>query len=124
MKKGKPYEDSVASFLTSKGVKILKRNYRSRFGEIDLLGCYKTKKGEEVLLIVEIKGSSKNKNNLERIDCRKLKKLLLTVKKFLAENPHWENKQIVFLGADVFSKKVNLQKVSLEDCPQLGKFFL
>ncbi len=35
---GAQYEDKAAQFLESKGVRILERNFRNRFGEIDIIG--------------------------------------------------------------------------------------
>lgn len=37
-KKGAEYEQAAAGYLQQFGVKILERNYRSRRGEIDLIG--------------------------------------------------------------------------------------
>ncbi|HCM92180.1 MAG TPA: YraN family protein [Lachnospiraceae bacterium] len=41
---GSKYEDMAVSFLRANGVKIIGRNFRSRFGEIDIAGhdgsCY------------------------------------------------------------------------------------
>lgn len=37
-KKGAKYEEKAAAYLHSQGVQILERNYRSRRGEIDLIG--------------------------------------------------------------------------------------
>lgn len=35
---GSKYEDMAVSFLEANGVKIIERNFRSRFGEIDIVG--------------------------------------------------------------------------------------
>ena len=35
--KGSAAEDTAAAFLASRGLKLLERNYRCRFGEIDLI---------------------------------------------------------------------------------------
>ncbi len=35
---GNKYEDLAVSFLNANGVKIIARNFRSRFGEIDIAG--------------------------------------------------------------------------------------
>ncbi len=47
---GRRGEIAAASFLRSRGVVILKANFRSRFGEIDLLG-----RDGEYLIAVEVK---------------------------------------------------------------------
>ncbi len=35
---GSKYEDLAVSFLNSNGVKVIARNFRSRYGEIDIVG--------------------------------------------------------------------------------------
>ncbi len=35
---GSRYEDKAVSFLNANGVRIIERNFRSRFGEIDIVG--------------------------------------------------------------------------------------
>lgn len=50
---GKLGEDFAASYLVSKGHKILKRNYSSRFGEIDIISLR-----NKELFFVEVKTRS------------------------------------------------------------------
>ena len=38
-RRGEPAEDLAAAFLQREGLKILERNYRCRFGEIDLVAA-------------------------------------------------------------------------------------
>ena len=38
-RKGEPAEDLAAAFLESRGLKVLERNYRCRFGEIDIVAA-------------------------------------------------------------------------------------
>ena len=45
------YEQMAADYLISKGVMILDRNYRNRFGEIDLIGMT----ADNWLIFVEVK---------------------------------------------------------------------
>jgi len=48
--KGKIGEDIAVKFLSRKGYKILKRNYRYGHGEIDIIAMYK-----DVLIFVEVR---------------------------------------------------------------------
>lgn len=47
---GSFYEDVAVDYLKSKGVKILQRNFRCKFGELDIVG-----KDGECVVIVEVK---------------------------------------------------------------------
>jgi len=49
-RRGGPDEDLAAAFLERQGLKILERNYRCRFGEIDLVAA-----GDAVLVFVEVR---------------------------------------------------------------------
>jgi putative endonuclease len=47
---GKAAEDAAAKFLKTKGYKIIERNYRNKFGEIDIIAEQK-----KVICFIEIK---------------------------------------------------------------------
>ena len=47
---GQKYEDAAAAFLEKHGVRILDRNFRCRFGEIDIIGIQ-----NDVLIFIEVK---------------------------------------------------------------------
>ena len=47
---GRAAEDAAAAFLAGRGVHILKRNFRCRIGEIDLIG-----KEGDMYLMIEVK---------------------------------------------------------------------
>jgi putative endonuclease len=48
-------EDRAAQFLTSQGYRVIERNFRSKFGEIDLIA-----QDGETLVFVEVKARSSN----------------------------------------------------------------
>ncbi len=77
-------ENLTAQHLEKQGFKIIDRNYRRRFGEIDLIA---TKK--DVLVFVEVK---MRRNPLfdptEVITRSKQKKLIMTAKDYLARHDH------------------------------------
>ncbi|HIC09133.1 MAG TPA: YraN family protein [Aquificales bacterium] len=111
MNKGKPFEDLVFQFLTLKGCEVLARNYRSRYGEIDIVALCRNK-----LLIVEVKGSFKNENPASRVDCTKVRRIYKTYLRFLSEFPKYRDFETFFLTASVKGEKINWSPVVLEDC--------
>ena len=52
---GKIGEDYAAQFLTKKGYRVVARNYRSRFGEIDLIA-----ENKEYIVFAEVKTRDKH----------------------------------------------------------------
>lgn len=78
--KGRISEDRVEDFLKSKGFRILARNYRKVFGEIDLIAY----KGDEVWF-VEVKTYNQTFNPLERIDSKKIERMLKVASCFMEE---------------------------------------
>ena len=115
--KGREYEERVAELLERKGFRILERNYRSRFGEIDILAYHKGR-----YLVIEVKGgNSKNSSPGERIDCKKLKRLLLTWQHYAVERNLKDTNGVLFLGAVVKGRNIEFFPVYLEDCPDLGE---
>ncbi len=81
--KGRLAEDYVAQYLERGGGKILARNYRSRFGEVDIVA-----EGHGWLLFVEVKARSKGiAGPLEAVTHQKRQKLICTARQYLAEHP-------------------------------------
>lgn len=74
-KTGEAGEQAAASFLEEKGVRILRQNFRCRYGEIDLIG-----KDGEYLIIVEVKRRVGKQSGLpaEAVDKRKQNKICRT----------------------------------------------
>lgn len=81
--RGKLGEDFVFSFLERKGVKILARNYRTKFGEIDLIA-----EENEKLCFIEVKTRLEDSvaEPLEFVDFGKQRKIILASSQFLEEN--------------------------------------
>ncbi len=81
-KTGKMGEDFAVSYLENNGYEITARNYRSEFGEIDIIA-----KNREVIAFVEVK--TRNQSALDRpsawVDRRKQKKLLQTAYVYMTE---------------------------------------
>ena len=47
---GARYEEAAVDYLQTRGLKIIERNYRCRFSEIDIIG-----KDDEYLVFIEVK---------------------------------------------------------------------
>lgn len=75
-------EDFAAEFYEKSGYTVVKRNYHSRYGEIDLIA-----ENENALCFVEVKTRNLTSlgNPAEAVDFRKQKKLTLTAMKYLTE---------------------------------------
>lgn len=72
LKKGNFGEDLAAEYLAKKGYKIIKRNYKTKYAETDIIALKKT-----TLTFVEVKSRS-NKDfgrGYEAVDARKIHKI-------------------------------------------------
>ncbi len=80
LSKGKNAEDIAVGYLKSKGYKILDRNYRHRFGEIDVIAVYK-----RILIFVEVKYRKDTRWGypFEAVDGNKLKRMELTANAYI-----------------------------------------
>jgi putative endonuclease len=82
--KGKQAEEIAEKYLISKGYKVLAKNYRTRFGEIDLI----VQKGN-TLVFVEVKSNFSGKDDFlpeEKVDLLKREKILRTAELYLLKN--------------------------------------
>ena len=79
---GKKAEDIAYSFLKKNGLELITRNYRCRFGEIDLI-----MQDSEILVFVEVRyrKSDKYGSAIESVDFNKQRKLVFTVKHCLSK---------------------------------------
>lgn len=87
-KSGKQAEDIAAHYLNEQKVKLVARNFHSRFGEIDLIGIE-----QEILLFIEVR-YRKNETYLaavETIDQRKCKKIIVTSQYYLNKHRNYRN---------------------------------
>jgi len=77
-------EELAAKFLKEKGYKIIDRNFRKGYGEIDIIAVHKN-----VLVFVEVKTRTSNVygSPLEAISYFKLKSLLRTAEFYKVLNP-------------------------------------
>lgn len=76
-------ETLAAEYLLSQGFFIVQRNFRCKFGEIDLIA-----KDKQVLCFVEVKYRKNTENGFpeEAVDIRKQKKIITIAKYYLMCN--------------------------------------
>ena len=84
MRKGAEFEDLAVEYLKSLGYKILHKNYHSRFGEIDIVALK-----DNTLIFVEVKGGRSKAlgDPAERVDRRKMERLLRCIEEYLSKRP-------------------------------------
>jgi putative endonuclease len=76
-------EDLAVTYLKKKGYKVIERNYRCQWGEIDLIARHKG-----TLIFVEIKSRSSSDFGLpqDAVDRFKQEKLIQAAKAYMAEH--------------------------------------
>lgn len=77
---GKLGEDYASSYLVELGYKILERNFRTRFGEIDIIA-----EKDDIIAFVEVKTRSKNYlyTPREAVNQYKQKKIILASSEYI-----------------------------------------
>lgn len=107
-KNGKIGEDSAEKFLLNKGYETLKRNYHSRYGEIDIISRI-----DNYLVFTEVKARSFKTiaQPKEWVDYKKQEKIVKTAACFLEENeldlqPRFDVIE-VFISSSGEAKRIN-----------------
>ena len=99
--KGRKGEEQAALALEAGGMKIIARNFRSKYGEVDIIALF-----DDTVIFAEVKTwSAFDFDNLRySIDIRKQHKIIKTAKYFLSENRKYSNMSVRF---DVIFVKEN-----------------
>ncbi|NLK45428.1 MAG: YraN family protein [Treponema sp.] len=86
-------EERASIFLENAGYKVLERNYRSRYGEIDIIVCK-----NETVVFVEVKTWPRSDffSLAQAVDYRKQKRIIKTAKCFLAEHRQYKECYVRF----------------------------
>ena len=84
--KGRWAERQAAAHLREQGLKLIARNYRSRFGEVDLIMI---DSGVTVFVEVKRRRSTAFMSPAESVDVHKQRRLALAAGRFLATHPHY-----------------------------------
>lgn len=113
-KNGRLGEDAAAEYLLNNGFEIAERNYKSRYGEIDIIAI-----DRNYILFVEVKTRFENSLYLPReaVDIRKQRKIIKTAEMYLSENeagslqPRFDVVEVTVLKQKEFKiKSINLIK--------------
>ncbi len=84
-------EKIVVEYLKSKGFSIITKNFRSKLGEIDIIG----KQGETVVFFeVKTRRTLKFGQPYEAVNTKKLNRIRKTINYFLLLNPAYKNKKL------------------------------
>ncbi len=83
-RKGEAGEETARKFLEKKGYRVVSANYRSRFGEIDIIV-----QNEKYIVFVEVKARSEGAiaRPMEFVDVPKQKRIIKTALLFLSSHP-------------------------------------
>lgn len=75
-------ENKACEYLKKQKFEILKCNFHSKFGEIDIIA-----KKDDVLHFIEVKFTQNDYEVSERLNLKKYKKILKTINFYLFKNP-------------------------------------
>jgi putative endonuclease len=89
---GKWGEDIAVTFLEQNGYSIINRNYRTPYGEIDIIAADE-EHGETYIVFVEVKTRTTDQfgNPEDSITRRKKDHLIAAIDQFFQENPDLDN---------------------------------
>jgi putative endonuclease len=98
-------EDLAADFLAENGYQIVGRNFRTKFGEIDIIA-----KEDGVLVFAEVKKKSSARFGFpyEMVTTKKIEKIKRTAEAYISENSYKGEWRIDVVS--IFGEKVELFK--------------
>ncbi|MBK3332817.1 YraN family protein [Persephonella atlantica] len=95
---GKQAEEMAAKFLENNGYNVIERNFRTRFGEIDIVATE-----EDTLVFVEVRFRRSKDFGLpeETINSRKIQKIVNTAYRYISmKNPHFSDIRFDVIAVD------------------------
>lgn len=103
-KSGAHWEKTAETFLLTRGLVLLQRNFSSRFGEIDLI-----MEEEKTIVFVEVKYRNNNYHGsgADAVTYHKQNRISLTAAWYLAKNPHKSESVCRFDVISIDPKKSN-----------------
>lgn len=104
---GMEYERMAANYLQGKGYQILERNYRDRFGEIDIVAKDKT---EFVFIEVKFRENLKKGDPAEAVNHWKQKRIRRTARYYLYNHHIGEDVPCRFDVVAILGEEIRLIK--------------
>lgn len=104
---GRIGEEKVADYLKAKGYIILKRNYKDRYGEVDIIA-----QNEENIVFVEVKTRNKNAlvSGFEAVDLKKQRLIkneaIMFTKRYKTELQPRIDVAVVTYSTDKYGKEI------------------
>ncbi len=95
-------EDLASEFLSKNGYVVIKRNFRSKFGEIDIIA---TKNNSLVFVEVKTRSSNRFGSPIEAVTQKKIENIQKTAEYFCSQNPKLPKKLVIeVLSVDLADK--------------------
>ena len=116
---GNAGENFAASYLESRGYKIIKKNFRVRSAEIDIVA-----EKDSVIIFVEVKTRSSIKHGLpvEAVNFRKQQKIIEAASVFLQDEKYFD-KACRFDVIEIYSNGVKFSARHIENAFELSAEF-
>ena len=96
-------EVQASKFLKSKGYKIIEKNYRTKFSEVDLIALY-----GDLLVFIEVKTRTTKQFGMPReaVGYEKRRKYVLTAEYYLQTHAEHSNKNVRFDVIDILGDEI------------------
>lgn len=107
-------EDKACDYLQKNGFKIIERNFRKAYGEIDLIAIdFSSSPQEKVLVFIEVKTRTSNSfgSPPEAITPWKLKSIIRTAQFYKLIHPNLPDSMRIDAVSVVLSKNMKLEKI-------------
>ena len=108
-------EDKACNFLQKKGFKIIERNFRKGYGEIDIIAIDSSNQEEKTLVFVEVKTRKSNSfgSPLEAITPWKLKSLIRTAQFYKLIHPNLPDNMRIDAVSIILSSSNEVEEIEL-----------
>ncbi len=95
-------ERKVANFLKKRGYQVIKRNFVSKYGEIDIIA-----ENEQHIIFTEVKTRKENSlvSGVEAVDAFKQRRIILTANDYIAKTECQKQPRFDIAEVTVFERK-------------------